>query len=996
MATKRMLIDASHPEETRVVVVDGNRVEDYDVEVASRRQLKGNIYLAKVTRVEPSLQAAFVDYGGNRHGFLAFNEIHPDYYQIPIADRERLLAEQAAAERAAESAEREHGGEDADTAEPIGADEDEEVERRRVRPSSRYYKIQEVIKRRQIMLVQVAKEERGNKGAALTTYLSLAGRYCVLMPNTSRGGGISRKIAGANDRKRLKKILSELEVPDGMAVIVRTAGSGRSKAEIKRDYEYLVRLWSSIREITLQSTAPTLVYEEASLIKRSIRDLYGRDIEEIIVQGEEEYRIAKEFMKLFISSHAKRVKLYEDAEKPLFQQFGVEEHLDSMHQPTVELRSGGYVVINPTEALVAIDVNSGRSTRERNIEETALRTNLEAADEIAKQLRLRDLAGLIVVDFIDMENARNQGMVERRLKEAMKNDRARVQIGRISPFGLLELSRQRLRPSLIETCFEVCPACGGNGLRRTTESTALAILRKLEEEGIKHRVSELSVAMPPAVAMYLLNQKRRSLLAIEDRYGMSVCVVEDPTLVPPDHRIERLKPLVVRPEEEVAEAEEEPEAEPTDEAAAAADGEEAAKRGRRRRPRRRRRGEEEAQPVEEVAAEADGDTEAVEEVATEETGLVAEDGTEQPGRRRRRRGKRGGRRRARMPDQPLDAETATPEMFDNAPSLAAEEDEAEADQAPMAEAADEEWAEQIEAAEPSEMAKGAAIADAEAGEGVSPQRRPRRRGGRRGRPRQADESTGVSEEPTGGDLAAEAVAATLQVHATSLALVSAFEPAPDDAHATSEARATGDTEAESAWAVSVDDERTSDEERASSAEEADEIVVVGGARPPIEEPGPHDTLQHETEEADTASVADALPSFGETDDAQGRPLAANDAETVVVGEPRPPLEGTDEERGDLGQPLQVAIAETSDTLRMIDEPEPAYHGQQSGDVQQPDDGRPLPVDPSDAEVVSAHADEARPASEEERRTEVVRVGEGGEDRGGADGPRRGWWQRLLS
>ena len=438
----------------------------------------------------------------------------------------------------------------------IAADEDDDGERRRVRLSSRYYKIQEVIKRRQIMLVQVAKEERGTKGAALTTYLSLAGRYCVLMPNTSRGGGISRKIAGATDRKRLKKLIGELEVPEGMAVIVRTAGSGRSKAEIKRDYEYLVRLWSSIREMTLQSTAPTLVYEEASLIKRSIRDLYGRDISEIIVQGEEEYRIAKEFMKLFISSHAKRVKLYEDAEKPLFQQFGIEEHLDTMHQPTVHLRSGGYIVINPAEALVAIDVNSGRSTRERNIEETALRTNLEAADEIAKQLRLRDLAGLIVIDFIDMENSRNQGMVERRLKEAMKNDRARVQIGRISPFGLLELSRQRLRPSLIETCFEVCPACGGNGLRRTTESTALAILRKLEEEGIKRRSGELTVTVPPSVAMYLLNQKRRSLVAIEGRYGLSVGVVGDSTLVPPDHRIDRLKRLVARAEEESAEAEE--------------------------------------------------------------------------------------------------------------------------------------------------------------------------------------------------------------------------------------------------------------------------------------------------------------------------------------------------------------------------------------------------------------------------------------------------------
>jgi ribonuclease E len=994
MATKRMLIDASHPEETRVVVVDGNRVEDYDVEVASRRQLRGNIYLAKVTRVEPSLQAAFIDYGGNRHGFLAFNEIHPDYYQIPIADRERLLAEQAAAERAAESAEREQGGEDADAAEPIGTDEDEEVERRRVRPPSRYYKIQEVIKRRQIMLVQVAKEERGNKGAALTTYLSLAGRYCVLMPNTSRGGGISRKIAGVNDRKRLKKILAELEVPDGMAVIVRTAGSGRSKAEIKRDYEYLVRLWSSIREITLQSAAPTLVHEEASLIKRSIRDLYGRDIEEIIVQGDEEYRIAKEFMKLFISSHAKRVKLYEDAEKPLFQQFDVEEHLDSMHQPTVQLRSGGYVVINPTEALVAIDVNSGRSTRERNIEETALRTNLEAADEIAKQLRLRDLAGLIVVDFIDMENPRNQGMVERRLKEAMKNDRARVQIGRISPFGLLELSRQRLRPSLIETCFEVCPACGGNGLRRTTESTALAILRKLEEEGIKHRVSEVSVAMPPAVAMYLLNQKRRSLLAIEDRYGMSVGIAEDPSLVPPDHRIERLRPFISRPEEEVTEAEEEPEAEPTDEAAAAADREEA-KRGRRRRPRRRR-GEEEAQPYEDVeeAVGTDVDTEAVEEAIEEEPGLVAEDGVEQPGRRRRRRGKRGGRRRARMPDQPRGTEAATPEeMSDNAPSLAADEfgeqDEAQADRAAMTEVTDEESTEQIETTAPSGTAKRDAFAEIEAGEDVSPQRRQRRRGGRRSRARKADEGTEDAEEPADAVLAAQAASATLPSDAASLALVSALQPAPDDAHAAGEAPATGVAEAESAWAARGDDEPASDEERASWAAGADEIVAVGGARPPIEEPDQYDALRHETEETHMAPVADAPPSFDEADDARGRRLAANNAEVVIVGEVRPP-----DEQVDLRQPPQVDAADASDTLHAIDEPEPARHGQQYGDLRQPDDG-PLPVEPSQTEVVSAHPDKAGPASEEEGRTEVVRVGEG-EDHGGADEPRRGWWQRLLS
>ena len=609
MPSRTMLIDASHPEETRVVVVDGNRVEDYDVEVASRRQLKGNIYLAKVTRVEPSLQAAFVDYGGNRHGFLAFNEIHPDYYQIPVADRERLLAEQAAA-----SVERD----DSDDGEPEAvSDDEEEVERRRSRPPSRFYKIQEVIKRRQIMLVQVTKEERGNKGAALTTYLSLAGRYCVLMPNTARGGGISRKIASATDRKRLKKMLAELQAPDGMAVIVRTAGAGRSKAEIKRDYEYLIRLWSSIRETTLQSTAPNLVYEEASLIKRSIRDLYDRDIEEIVVQGEEEYQISKEFMKLFISSHAKRVKPYEDDDVPLFQRFGVEDQLASMHQATVQLRSGGYIVINPTEALVAIDVNSGRSTRERNIEETALRTNLEAADEIARQLRLRDLAGLIVIDFIDMENARNQGQVERRIKEAMKSDRARVQLGRISSFGLLELSRQRLRPSLIETSFEVCPACGGNGLRRTTESTALAILRKLEEEGLRRRSSEVVITVSPTVALYLLNQKRRSVQTIEDRYGMAVTVLEDGALVPPDHRLERLKSYDARLVEDMTDVEEAPaeaEVAESEEPATTEHEDAAASRGRRRRPRRRRRDEEEvALPVDEgvqpgVPEEADEQT----------------------------------------------------------------------------------------------------------------------------------------------------------------------------------------------------------------------------------------------------------------------------------------------------------------------------------------------------------------------------------------------------
>ena len=605
--TKRMLIDATHPEETRVTVVDGHRLEEFDFEIAAKKPLKGNIYLSKVTRVEPSLQAAFVDYGGNRHGFLAFSEIHPDYYRIPVADREALLAEldrdigdgeseerpsgrrgrgrsgrrQAPEDRqiAEESEENarpsaleetsspraeaeppvaepvadadlsadatlgadndgapppealplvsgagwsvssqpislfepaaegalapeeavepiqttvaeisvvteiaEIGGEPAAASDAAAADELEEGRRRRARQIRRY-KIQEVVKRRQIMLVQVTKEERGNKGAALTTYLSLAGRYCVLMPNTPRGGGISRKITNPNDRKRLKSIIDELEIPDGIAVIVRTAGSERSKAEIKRDYEYLLRLWDEIRELTLRSTAPALVYEEANLIKRSIRDLYSKDLEDVLVEGEEGYKSAKAFMKMLTPSHAKRVQLYKDATVPLFHRYQVETQIDAIHQPVVQLRSGGYIVLNQTEALVAIDVNSGRATRERHIEETALKTNLEASDEIARQLRLRDLAGLIVIDFIDMEDQRHNNQVERRLKEALKNDRARIQMGRISHFGLLEMSRQRLRPSLIETSTVVCRHCGGTGHVRSTEFDGPASAARLRGGG---------------------------------------------------------------------------------------------------------------------------------------------------------------------------------------------------------------------------------------------------------------------------------------------------------------------------------------------------------------------------------------------------------------------------------------------------------------------------------------------------------------------------------
>ncbi len=697
MTTKRMLIDASHPEETRVVVIDGSRLDDLDIEVSSRRQLKGNIYLAKVTRVEPSLQAAFVDYGGNRHGFLAFNEIHPDYYQIPVADREALLAEHEAAQRAAdlaaaeaaeaaEAAPKEAEGEEGEApADLAGIDEDEDIERQRPRLSTRHYKIQEVVKRRQIMLVQVVKEERGNKGAALTTYLSLAGRCCVLMPNTARGGGISRKITNIVDRRRLKKIVAELEVPQGMTVIVRTAGAGRSKAEIRRDYEYLLRLWSNIRETTLGSMAPALVYEEGSLIKRSIRDLYGRDIEEIIIQGEPQYRIAKEFMKLFTPSHAKKVKLYDDPMVPLLHKYGVEGQLEAMHQMTVHLKSGGYIVINPTEALVAIDVNSGRATRERHIEETALRTNLEAAEEIARNLRLRDLAGLIVIDFIDMEVTRNQAQVERRLKEAMKNDKARIQLGRISSFGLLELSRQRLRPSVLETSFEVCPTCCGVGVRRTTESATLAVLRKIEEEGILQRASELAVSVPTAVAIYLLNHKRRSLTQIEERYRLNVRLQTDDTLIAPDHRIERLKAALPAAEEEAEEAPETAaESEERGEARAEAGDRDDSKRSRRRRPRRKRRPGEERDTVvtetggEVVAVEGDDDEDMAAadggEAAAAEAGAAdadAETGDE-PARKRRRRGKRGGRRRARRTD-----EAASPLEADQGEELPLEADQGE-------------------------------------------------------------------------------------------------------------------------------------------------------------------------------------------------------------------------------------------------------------------------------------------------------------------------------
>ncbi len=653
---KRMLIDASHPEETRVAVVSGHRLEELDFETSGKNQLKGNIYLAKVTRVEPSLQAAFVDYGGNRHGFLAFNEIHPDYYRLPIADREALLAEEEAFQKgerpdeeveaaAATVADDSNGAEKDDaaggdkTVEIVGGEEIEEVEGRRRRRIDRY-KIQEVIKRRQIMLVQVVKEERGNKGAALTTYISLAGRYCVLMPNTARGGGVSRKITSATDRRRLKKFVEDLDIPDGMAVIVRTAGAERSKAEIRRDYEYLARTWEEIRETTLKSTAPALIYEEANLIKRSIRDVYSRDIDEILVEGQEGYRTAKEFMRRLTPSHAKRVKLYKDETIPLFFRYQVEGQIDSIHSPQIQLKSGGYIVINPTEALVAIDVNSGKATKERHIEETAYKTNLEAAEEIARQLRLRDLAGLVVIDFIDMEESRNQAAVERRLKDALRVDRARIQVGRISPFGLLEMSRQRLRPSLIETSMVPCENCHAIGYIRSTESMSLHVLRAIEEEGIRQRSSEIDVVVPTEVALYVLNQKRRALADIEQRYNFSVAILADPELVPPEMRIERVR---------AAETErKEIEVQPMREAVAEeTEAEQDRKEGRRRRSRRRRRDRDGEEPA---ASKSTGDE--IREEDEIDTSVHAEpdkgeEGLSESGRKRRRRGRRGGRRRSR-------------------------------------------------------------------------------------------------------------------------------------------------------------------------------------------------------------------------------------------------------------------------------------------------------------------------------------------------------------
>ncbi len=1029
---KVMLIDATHPEETRVAVADGRKLEEFDVEIASRRPLKGNIYLAKVTRVEPSLQAAFVEYGGNRHGFLAFSEIHPDYYRIPVADREALMRDAAFEEDALEAEENEepaprersqergqerggrnrrdrgrhrrnnrnaerggganpetqaeplsaeisvgddhdiagtgfpgdethgnwsdegaahghahedhgsddqpeydqpeydepdrgpgadispseetgatadseawddepghhegddghrsyhdvseqepmaletprfelrgetqqdslpgqsespsqvaaretdegdgahagavfeggNGGVDAELPAPghgelvevqtsqevvdvVGGEEpaqqddpelDEEQARRRRARNLRRYKIQEVIKRRQILLVQVTKEERGNKGAALTTYLSLAGRYCVLMPNTDRGGGISRRITSVNDRKRLKSIIDDLDAPEGMAVIVRTAGMERAKPEIKRDFEYLLRLWDEIREVTLKSTAPALIYEEASLIKRSIRDLYTQDIGDIVVAGDEAYRAARAFMRALAPSHLRRVQHYRDASQPLFQRYQIESQISAIHEPVVHLKSGGYIVINQTEALVAIDVNSGRATRERNIEETALRTNSEAAEEVARQLRLRDLAGLIVIDFIDMEENRNNASVERRLKEALKNDRARIQIGRISTFGLLEMSRQRLHPSLVEASTEMCPHCRGSGRMRSVESTALHVLRMVEEEIARSFTPGATIFVPTSVALFILNHKRTSIDDIEQRRGVRIYLQADDDLTPPEYRLERIKMLnpgeevvkriappapVIEEEEELPAEEFETEAleaEPVESAEeeAPAGGQPSERGGRRRRRRRGRGGKFRADEFTESSGPEDGAEGAaprstpaeqpvgeVEQIAQEFGGDDADDGEDdadgsaegaaegseeltadgQP-RRRRRRGRRGGRRRSRRPQDGQEpgfaaegaAEDGTPYEAP-VPGLGDQPDLP--DELPV------QWAQRVPAFDASEQAAEATPAFAEAAADAAPAEEPQAKRRTR-RPRRREEEPAL--EMAGAESAAPAPA----------------------------------------------------------------------------------------------------------------------------------------------------------------------------------------------------------------------------------------------
>jgi ribonuclease E len=884
---KKMLIDATHAEETRVVVVDGNKVEEFDFESQFKRQLAGNIYLAKVTRVEPSLQAAFVDYGGNRHGFLAFSEIHPDYYQIPIADREALMAEEKAyaeamkveAEAEVETEESakpkrrrrsrakaadvatddavvteevatpeeetsgdiagmetidfddsEEGSspmelvaetpvdtpsaeeddtsddddsdEDAPKADPRSkddsiesvAEEDDTDEVRPVRkPRPKRYKIQEVVKVRQILLIQVVKEERGNKGAALTTYLSLAGRYCVLMPNTARGGGISRKITNVADRKKLKEIAGSMSVPEGAGLIIRTAGSQRTKAEIKRDYEYLQRMWEQIRELTLKSTTPAKIYEEGDLIKRSIRDLYSKEIDEVIVAGEAGYRTAKDFMKMIMPSHAKNVKFYNE-QLPLFARYQVEGYLNGMFNPTVQLPSGGYIVIGITEALVAIDVNSGRATKESSIEQTALKTNLEAADEVARQLRLRDLAGLIVIDFIDMDERRNNAAVEKRFKDMLKTDRARIQVGRISGFGLMEMSRQRLRPGMLEATTQMCSHCHGTGLLRSDDNVTLSILRSLEEEGVRGRSKEVLVKAPISIANALMNSKREHIADIEARYGMSVRIECDPNLVSPDFVIEKFKTatrvvpeaapvvasvvtmdddaddnagVIIDADDEVAEVVEAAEVPENN----AAEDEDRPKRKRRRRRRRRGGANREGEGQQsENGEDQDNEVESVAQEGTDTRADVAQEAPaaeEKPKRTRNRR---------RKPDQAAEAAVDATPQAEAAPegeAAAVAEVTAEDKPAPKKRT-------RRKKAEP--VAEDAAPVDAVAAEAPAAEEKPKPKRRSRAKPKADDApapEAAVREAPSTSEPEVAAAPATTEVAVESETPEVTAETAPD-------------------------------------------------------------------------------------------------------------------------------------------------------------------------------------------------------------------------
>ncbi len=886
--TMRMLIDARHREETRVAVVKGNRIEEFDFESAEHKQLKGNIYLAKVTRVEPSLQAAFVDYGGNRHGFLAFSEIHPDYYQIPREDREALLreerahAEEEAALRAdydededasgddgvevveATHHDDEEGAHEAEASEgesneggrpnrrkrEKGDDAADELRRKRM-ALRRRYKIQDVIKRRQVLLVQVVKEERGNKGAALTTYLSLAGRYCVLMPNTSHGGGISRKISNAADRKRLKSIIAEMALPSSMGCIVRTAGLQRTKPEIKRDFDYLARLWDEIREKTLRAAAPELIHNDSDLIKRAIRDIYNKDIEEVIVEGEHGYKAAKDFMKLLMPSHARRVKQYADAVS-LFQRASVEDQLAAMYNPVVQLKSGGYLVINPTEALVSIDINSGRSTREHGIEQTAVATNLEAAREIARQLRLRDMAGLVVIDFIDMEMNSNIRKVEKAMKEALKDDRARIQVGRISGFGLMEMSRQRLRTGVLEASTSQCPHCEGTGLVRTASSAGLGALRMLEEEAARGRGSVITLRASQEAAFYVLNNKRRELDEIEQRYGVRIVVLPDGEIEgarmsvepsgPRPERVVTYAPLaeeeddldVIEDEEEEEEIEEEAAPERQERGERGDRGEEREGGRRRRRRRRRRGGQRDDAPGEtgeDNGAEDGEEGEESAEIETDAEAVAAEpaaEGEDEGGSRRRgRRGRRGGRRRREGGEAGAEAGETAGE--DGVETVIEAEAAAPAEEAPVAEAAPE---------------------DAPAEEAPKTRRRPRAR-----------KAKDAAAEPT----AAEATEAPAEVVAEAPAAEPVAEEAAEKPKPKRTRKKKADVEAEAA---------------------AEAPAVEAVAEEAAEKPKPKRTRKKKVEPVAEEAAVEAAPAVTEVAAAPAEaPAAAAPASEAVTADP---------------------------------------------------------------------------------------------------------------